>query len=348
MRSRLFALLIIQATLLQGRTIDPFAFLEPSVSLNTDERKRLDSGGNIARIVPTQDHDIAVFAAIPVKVGGDRFVAWVRRIEVLKKTSYVQAIRRVSTPVRLQDFDTLTIEPGDLDDIKNCRPGKCALKLSAAEIDVLQNTIRQHGAEWRPAVESAFRQIVFERIKTYVAHGHDGFAEVRDVSVPHSPSQSFGGVLQRSDFLARQLPQLAEYFRRPPTTSPGIESFIYWSKEMFARKPVISATQVTIVRPDRGGLPEVVVASKQIFATHYMDASLSITALVKDGESRRYLTYVNRSDIDVVNGFFGGLVRSILQRRVRNEAPGILIGLRERLESGDPPPVGAVSPALNH
>ena len=117
---------------------------------------------------------------------------------------------------------------------------------------------------------------------------------------------------------------------------------------MFARKPVISATQVTIVRPDRGRLPEVVVASKQIFATHYMDASLSITALVKDGESQRYLTYVNRSDIDVVNGFFGGLVRSILQRRVRNEAPGILIGLRERLESGDPPPVGAVSPALNH
>jgi hypothetical protein len=267
---------------------------------------------------------------------------------LLKKTSYVHAIRRVSIPVRLEDFDTLTVEPGDLDDIKNCKPGKCALKLSAAEIDILQNTIRQRGAEWRPAVESAFRRIVFERIKTYVAHGHDGFAEVRDVSDPHSLAQSFGGVLQRSDFLNRQLPQLVAYLRRPPTTSPGIESFIYWSQEMFARKPVISATQVTIVRPDREGLPEVVVASKQIFATHYMDASLGITALVKDGESRRYLTYVNRTDIDVVAGFFGGLVRSILQRRVRNEAPAILIGLRERMESGDPPAAGAPSPALDN
>ena len=240
--------------------------------------------------------------------------------------------------MRLEDFDTLTVEPGDLDDIKSCKPGKCALKLTAAEIDALQNTIRQHAADWRPATELAFRQIVFERIKTFVAQGHDGFAEVRDVSEPRSPAQAFTGVLQRSDFLVRQLPQLVEYLRRAPTQSPGTESFIYWSKEMFARKPVISATQVTIVRPNRDGLPEVIVASKQIFATHYMDASLGITALVKESESRRYLTYLNRTDIDVLGGFFGGLVRSILQRRVKNEAPSILIGLRERFESGDPPP----------
>jgi len=171
-----------------------------------------------------------------------------------------------------------------------------------------------------------------------VAQGHEGFAEARDVSEPRSPAQAFTGVLQRSDFLVRQFPQLVEYLRHPPAQSPGMESFIYWSKEMFARKPVISATQVTIVRPNRDGMPEVVVASKQIFATHYMDASLGITALVKAGESRRYLAYLNRTDIDVLGGFFGGLVRTILQRRVKNEAPAILIGLRERLESGDPPP----------
>jgi hypothetical protein len=338
MRSGLFALLVIQATLLHARVTDPFAFFEPAVSLTAEERKRLDSGGNIARVVPAQEHDVAVFAAVPVNVGGDRLVAWVRRIEALKKTSYVLAIRRVSAPIRLEDFDSLTVESGDLDDIRNCRPGKCALKLTAVEIESLQAVIQQHGTAWKPAVERAFRQIVFERIKTYGEKGHDGFAEVRDVSAAHSPAHAFAGILQRSDFLTRQLPQLAEHLGRPPSQSPAIESFIYWSKELFSRKTVISATQVSIVRPDREGLPEVVIASKQIFATHYMDASLGITAIVRDGPSKRYLTYLNRSDVDVVGGFFGGLVRSILQRRLRNEAPGILIGLRERLESGEPPP----------
>jgi hypothetical protein len=338
MRSGLFALLVIQATLLHARVTDPFAFFEPAVSLTAEERKRLDSGGNIARVVPAQEHDVAVFAAVPVNVGGDRLVAWVRRIEALKKTSYVLAIRRVSAPIRLEDFDSLTVESGDLDDIRNCRPGKCALKLTAVEIESLQAVIQQHGTAWKPAVERAFRQIVFERIKTYGEKGHDGFAEVRDVPAAHSPAHAFAGILQRSDFLTRQLPQLADHLLRPPSQSPAIESFIYWSKELFSRKTVISATQVSIVRPDREGLPEVVIASKQIFATHYMDASLGITAIVRDGPSKRYLTYLNRSDVDVVGGFFGGLVRSILQRRLRNEAPGILIGLRERLESGESPP----------
>jgi hypothetical protein len=338
MRRRLFAVLVIQATLLQGRATDPFEFFEPSVSLTADERKRLDSGGNIARVVPAQEHDVAVFAAVPVNVGSDRFVSWIRRIEALKKTSYVHAIRRVSSPVRLEDFDNLAVEPGDIDDIKNCRPGKCALKLSAQEIETLQSVIRQRGAEWRPAVEAAFRKLVFERIKTYIAQGHAGFADVRDTSEPRSPARAFADVLQRSDFLTRQVPQLVDQLKRPPSHLIGTESFIYWSKELFSRKTVISATHVLIVRPDREGMPDVVVASKQIFATHYMDASLGITAIVRDGPSKRYLTYLNRTDVDVLGGFFGGLVRSILQRRLRNEAPGILIGLRERLESGEPPP----------
>jgi len=344
MRSRLFALVAIPVALLQAHATDPFAFFEPSVSLTADERKRLDSGGNIARVVPAQERDIAVFAAVPVSVGADRFVAWVRRIEALKKTSYVLAIRRVSNPVRLEDFDSLTVEPGDLEDIRNCRPGKCALKLTAAEIETFQNTIRERGAGWKPAVEAGFRQVMLHRIQAYLAKGHEGLSDIRDVSPPHSPASAFAGVLRRSEFLTRQLPQHAAFLGKAPAQTADIESFVYWSKELFSRKTVISATEVSIVRPDRDGLPEVVIASKQIFATHYMDASLGVTAIVRDGPSKRYLTYLNRTDVDVVGGFFGGLVRSILQRRLRNEAPGILIGLRERLESGEPPAAGAPQP----
>src|SRR5262245_61907522 len=242
MRSRLFALLVIQATLLLGRVTDPFAFFEPSVSLTADERKRLDSGGNIARVVPAQEHDIAVFAAVPVNVGGDRFVAWVRRIEALKKTSYVLAIRRVSNPVRLEDFDSLTVEPGDLEDIRNCKPGKCALKLTAAEIESFQHTIRERGADWKPAVEAAFRLMMLQRIQTELAKGHGGLSEICDVSPPHPPAIAFAGVLQRSEFLARQLPQLSAHLGKAPAQTAGIESFVYWSKELFSRKTVISAT----------------------------------------------------------------------------------------------------------
>ncbi len=47
--------------------------------------------------------------------------------------------------------------------------------------------------------------------------------------------------------------------------------------------------------------PERFVAWLQIFATHYLDACLGVTALVRDPETARsYLVYVNRSDVDLL------------------------------------------------
>jgi uncharacterized protein with PIN domain len=75
-----------------------------------------------------------------------------------------------------------------------------------------------------------------------------------------------------------------------------------------------------------------------VFATHYIDASLSVTAIVGDrSTAQRYMAYLNRSDVDVLGGFWGGMVRRVLERRLRSEAPAILQTLRRRLESGDPP-----------
>jgi hypothetical protein len=39
----------------------------------------------------------------------------------------------------------------------------------------------------------------------------------------------------------------------------------------------------------------------------------------------------------VLDGFWGGLVRRILERRLKSEAPTLLETLRHRLESGEPP-----------
>lgn len=84
-------------------------------------------------------------------------------------------------------------------------------------------------------------------------------------------------------------------------------------------------------------MPEAVIVGKQVFATHYSDGSLSVTAVVRDGP-RRYFAYINESDLDVLDGFWGGLARRILERRMRSEAPKVLETLRHRLESGEPPP----------
>src|SRR4030095_9535783 len=97
---------------------------------------------------------------------------------------------------------------------------------------------------------------------------------------------------------------------------------------------------VRILRGDDSTLPDVVVAGKQVFATHYVNASLGETVLVR-GEAGRsnYLVYVNRSEVDMLHGTFAGLVRWFMQRRLKADAAHVLQGLRRRLESGEPPPL---------
>jgi hypothetical protein len=47
--------------------------------------------------------------------------------------------------------------------------------------------------------------------------------------------------------------------------------------------------------------------------------------------------YVNRSQLDVLGGLFGGLKRAIVEGKLKNESADVLNAVRRRLESGPPP-----------
>jgi len=101
----------------------------------------------------------------------------------------------------------------------------------------------------------------------------------------------------------------------------------------------VSVTHVGIVQTasDRR-LPAVLVAGKQIYATHYVEGGLGLTMIVSDGSTdTSYLVYVNRSQVGFLRGWFGRLVQNMLEGRLQREAPLVVGALRARLESGAPP-----------
>ena len=332
------ALLVLQA-LASVPLADPFAFFQPSLPITADDRRQLDRGEAIARVLPGNGLEVAVFAAVRVDVDGDRLVAWMRRIEELKKSAYVLAIGRFSDPPRIEDLARLTLDDQDLSDIRACRPGSCGLKLSAREMMNAQAAASGAEGDWKPAVQQAFRHAVLERVQMYLANGQ--VAAYQDQSEPVWPPRSFLRLLDRSTFLTERLPRFADHLRQyPPTAAPEIESFMYWSKERLASRTIVSVTHVSIVRSSDPRLPDALVAGKGIFTTRYVNASLGLTAILRGaaGESD-YLAYFNRSEVDVLGGVLGGLVRWFMERRLKAEAAAVLQGLKRRLESGEPPVV---------
>jgi hypothetical protein len=91
------------------------------------------------------------------------------------------------------------------------------------------------------------------------------------------------------------------------------------------------------------------LSSTQVFATHYITASLSLTSIVHEpGTAANYLVYARRTRADVFHGRLGGLLRRIAQKRIRAEGPAVLEGLRRNSRAacphGDLDQAGTASP----
>jgi hypothetical protein len=320
----------LTALALMLQSVDPFGFFQPTVSITQDQHWQLERGEPIARILPGQGREIAVFAAVRVRVDGERLAVWTQRIEELKKSDYVLGIRRFSDPPRLEDLAALTLDEVDLSEIRRCRPGNCGMKLGSAEMAELRRAAEESPGDWRSALQTAFRRVILQRVQTYLAHGQAALPAYEHRKLPVSPAAGFASMLEHSVFLHQRLPWFTEYLREYPRAAvDGVESFVYWSKERLGGKPIVSATHVSILKGSGGLEPDVLVAGKSLFATHYINASLGLTAIVA-GESANYLVYLNRSEIDLVGGLFGGLVRGSVERRLRGEASNALLGLRRR------------------
>jgi hypothetical protein len=148
------------------------------------------------------------------------------------------------------------------------------------------------------------------------------------------------------EFLENGVPQLAKYLRDYPLNEdPGVETVLYWSKEHIARKPVISVTHLSIVRNHNPAIPEALIVGRDVFSTHYVDASLSVTALMRNTDTMNYLVYINRTEVDVLHGVFAGMIRRSIQTHLKN-AIDTLMEVRQRLESGDPPQIDPASAAV--
>jgi hypothetical protein len=316
---------------------DPFVFLRPSIIVTANERRQLDRGEPLARVLPARDHEVAIFAAVGVAADGDRLVAWMRQIEDLKKSAFVRQIGRFSDPPRIEDLASLSLDDEDLTEIRKCRRRDCALKLAAAEMEELRRAADESGAEWKPALQDAFRRLVLRRVEAFLQGGHAALPAYEDNDAPVLLGGRFSLLVRHSGFLTKNHPQFSEYLERYPRAPlPDLESFVYWSKEGVGAKAIVSATQVNILRGTDGFVPDALVIGKEIFSTHYVNASLSLTAVVGEPGAHNYLVYFNRTEVDVLGRIFGGLVRVFMERRLRAEASDVLRGLRTRLESGEP------------
>jgi hypothetical protein len=336
MRSALVACLAWQVLAVPPRDADPFALFQPTAVVSPAELQQLDRGEPLVKILAADGQELAALAAVAIApdqtVG--RAAGWIRRVDDLRASRYLLATGRFSTPPRIEDLDALSLDEEDLQDIRVCRPRQCGLKLTEAEIEELRTVAGTSGEGWRAAVQLAFRRVVLRRVESYLAGGLGALAPYGNRKRPRAPADAFALIVNHSLFLQQRFPDTAPRL----TTCPGRsiahgEGFVYWSTERLGAKPIITVTHVSLLRPGSDARSDLVALGIQVFATHYFDAAIGVTTIVQGTGGRRYLAYMNRSDVDVLGGFWGGLARAIIEARVRKDGAKVLKEVATRISS---------------
>ncbi len=352
MRSTLLALLAVLASAALVRTPAPSpsgadvppgflrSFLHDQMGFSVRDLDALSSGRAIAKPLRMEDgRDVAIFGAVRIQTPVGTFVDRMRHLDGLERRLHIIEVGLFHDPARLEDLDGLTLDEGDLREVRRCRPDDCEVQLPAAWMARLRDDVDWRGPGASDQANRLFRSMIFEMLGAYRRGGTDALAPYADRMPPTNVSGEFNQ-LGAPWQMPVELPRLVHYLTRYPKADlPGAETFFYWNKGEFGMKPTTRLNQVTIYPvPADAGLPagvRYVIATKQVYSNHYFSATLELRTLMDDpdrpGEGL-YLLYTTRSRVSGLTGFIGALIRGIVRGRARSGMERYLAGTKDALE----------------
>jgi hypothetical protein len=302
-------------------------FLRRTIGLTDAQVAEIDSGRVVTRQLQGADKpEIAAFGAVRVAAKKDVYLERLRDVARFRKGPSTLQIGRFHTPPVIADLDGLTLEDGDFDAARKCKPGDCDLKLARSALDRIQKDMDWKAPDARARATQLMKQMLVEYVSAYLRGGTAEMATYVDNASPLDTQAEFRKVLAASPYLLQYAPAVQRYLEDyPKGRLAEAEDLFYWTKDKFGPKPTIAIHHLTIWR-DPADPTRAAVASKQIYASHYFQAGLDLTALVDAPAGGFYLVDFYRARIDPPTGMLSG----VLLGRIRG---GIEQGVGEGLRT---------------
>jgi len=215
----------------------------------------------------------------------------------------------------------MTLDKEDINDLKNCQPGDCNIQMS--------DTAMQQLKAGKNVTELA-KQMLVQYVDSYLKGGDLSLSVYHDRKYPTYLALEFESLLNNSKYIKEYAPEFDDYLRKFPNAQlNGVENFIYWEKAKFAKKPVISITHVCIYQPDD---QRAIIASKQIYSSHYFTGILGLTGLIDaTPQSGIFVVTINRARAASIAGSFG-LRKQIVQNEMESAMEQSLNQTKRRIE----------------
>lgn len=301
------------------------AFLAKAIGLSPAQIAAIERGEVVTRQLASGDKpEMAAFGAVVVQADRETFLVRFRSLIDSRRVPSVLEIGRLSIPPRVSDLAGLTAEEGDLDALRKCRPGSCDVKLARSAMERLGREMNWSAPDAKERATTLLRQMLVDYASAYMKGGTPEMATYQDKEKALDTPTEFRKVLAASPYLFEYAPAFHRYVEEYPRGRlEGAEDLFYWAKDKFGPKPTVALYHVTLWR----GADRAVIASKQIYASHYFQAGLDLTALVDvPGKPAFYLMDLYRARVDPPTGLLSG----VLLGKIRG---GIEQGVAESLKT---------------
>jgi hypothetical protein len=316
------ATMIVTAAAETGAGATLRATLQKQLSLSESEMVSLTRGRPIVKTMPSaMGREMSTAGGVRIQsTAMARFVDQFKTLEGFKTSQFIKQIQKFSDPPRLSDLDALVFEQEDLDALRTCRVGECDVQLAAADIKRFNAEVNWKSPDAAKAAASLYKAVLFAHLEKYRSGGMPQLLAYQDREATVRLASETDEILTATPSILEHAPAFKQHIRRyPEGASANVENFFYWSKEQFGFKPMVGLNHVSVYTDADTG--NVLIATTQIYASHYLDGSVGIHALLPDSMSANepgfYWLYTNRTRIGRLAGFLGAISRPIVQHRAR-------------------------------
>ena len=319
-------------------------YLSKKATINSDELAELDRGGIVVKAIPASDkQEVTVAGVVRVKQLPTVTLREFRDSLSPKSSKEMDAKGRFSNPPVIGDLSGLELEERDFRELRKCIVGDCDVNMSADWIDKFGKGLDWTAPDHKQKATELFREMLLEYSRDYSVSGTASLGAYSNRKDAVSLSASHRSLLENALFIGELAPELLAYLKEYPKKDlSGVESYTHWSNIDFGLNPTVTLSHSAAFTNSAG---DHFVAARQFYSSRYLDASLSLTMLLRFPDGVTYIVFSDRSRSDALEGIFHGMSKRVVEAEAIERVKNLLKNSELRLITANKPQMEVNTPA---
>jgi hypothetical protein len=314
-------------------------FFRQDIGLTDDQIADIRAGHPVAKALASREpSEVFLFAAVYINAMPEAYYNFARDVNRLRALPYTQALEMLSNPPQLSDFKNFSFDDDDVQALKRCQPGDCAIQMPTSTIEELQRSINWSASDPDAQVNQFLQKTMLAHVLNYQREGNQVLGVYNDHPDPTVVPDQFAYILSYLKVFPERLPAFYHYLLSYPNARPaGVENMFYWSNVTFGLKPTLRVVQVVSMRGKPGDDLAYAIAEKQLYSSHYFETALDLSFCVRGSHDSAhpgfYLIVAMGSEQAGLTGVKGTIIRRFAVGRSVSNLEDQLANIKNTLEA---------------